>query len=107
MASHDLTGQVAVVTGGGRGIGRAIATALAAAGARVGVTARSPNELAATVQLIESAGGRARAVVADVTDHQAVRHAFDDVEQAFGPIDLLVNNAAIFGPLGPIWENDP
>ena len=107
MANHDLTGQVAVVTGGSRGIGRAIAVALAGAGARVGVLARSTGELADTVRLIKSAGGRAQAVSADVTDHAAVRHAFGEIEGAFGPIDLLVNNAAIFGPLGPLWETDP
>lgn len=107
MAISDLTGQVALVTGGGRGIGRAIAMALAGAGARVAVLARSADELAETVRQIASAGGRAQAVIADVTDRASVLHAVADTERAFGPIDLLVNNAAIFGPLGPLWESDP
>ena len=68
----DLTGQVAIVTGGGRGIGRAMALALAKAGAAVAVVARSRDQLAETVGLIEDAGGRAIAVAADVTDRQAV-----------------------------------
>ena len=107
MPIPDLSDQVAVVTGGGRGIGRAIAAALAGAGARVGVLSRSAAELAETVKAIESAGGRAQAVSADVTDHAAVRHAIGAIERAFGPVDLLVNNAGIFGPLGPLWETDP
>jgi len=96
----DLAGQIAVVTGGGRGIGRAIARTLAAAGAEVIVMSRSTAELAETVALI---GARARAVPLDVTDAGAIVRAFAE----FGAIDLLVNNAGYGGPIGPLTENNP
>ena len=102
-----LDGQVAIVTGGGRGIGRAIAEGLARAGAAVTVLARSEDELAETVRLIESSGGRAIAVVADVTDERAVQDAVERTERELGPVDLLVNNAAVATPVGPAWEVDP
>jgi NAD(P)-dependent dehydrogenase (short-subunit alcohol dehydrogenase family) len=104
---RDLTGQVAIVTGGGRGIGRAIAEGLAEAGAAVAVLARSQDELTETVNLIERAGGRAIAVVADVTDRHAVEEAVGQTERELGPVDLLVNNAAVATPVGPVWEVDP
>lgn len=103
----DLRGQVAVVTGGGRGLGRAFAQALAAAGAAVAVLARSDDELAQTVAAVERAGGRARRFRADVTDAAAVRTTMAAVERTLGPVDLLVNNAGVVGPLGPFWEADP
>jgi NAD(P)-dependent dehydrogenase (short-subunit alcohol dehydrogenase family) len=96
---------VAVVTGGGRGLGRAFAQALAAAGWAVAVLARSAGELAETVALIERAGGRARAFTADVTDAVAVGQVFSEVERALGPVDLLVNNAGVIGPLGPFIQS--
>src|SRR5262245_11836793 len=103
----DLSGQVALVTGGGRGIGRAIATALAEAGAAVAVLARSIDQLAETVGHVTRSGGRAVACPADVTDRAAVEAAVADVESRLGPIDLLVNNAGIGGPVGPLAETDP
>jgi NAD(P)-dependent dehydrogenase (short-subunit alcohol dehydrogenase family) len=99
----DLGGQVAVVTGGGRGLGRAFAQALAAAGCAV--VARSAAELAETVTLVERSGGQARAFPADVTDAGAVSNALADIEQSVGPVDLLVNNAGILGPLGPFAQS--
>jgi NAD(P)-dependent dehydrogenase (short-subunit alcohol dehydrogenase family) len=98
--------KVAVVTGGGRGLGRAFAQALAAEAHAVAVLARSAAELAATVALVERAGGRARAFVVDVTDGMAVDRAFTEVERVLGPIELLVNNAGVVGPLGPFAESD-
>jgi len=98
--------QVALVTGGGRGIGRAIAACLAAAGAAVAVVARSDEQLAETVGLIERGGGRALAVAADVTDRAAVERAVRATRQELGPIDLLVNDAAVVS-IAPIWEADP
>jgi len=103
----DLSDQVAIVTGGGRGIGRAIALALAKAGAAVAVVARSTDQLAQTVASVERAGGRAIAVTADVTDQQATEQMAREVEQQLGPVDLLVNNAGAPTPLGPLWETDP
>ena len=94
----EVTGQVAMVTGGGRGIGRAIAQALAKAGASVAVVARTEGELAETVRLIEEAGGRARVYPADVTDQEAIEQIVAAVEQHLGPIDLLVSNATEVTP---------
>ena len=102
-----LDGQVALVTGGGRGIGRAIALALSLAGAAVAVCARTSSQLAETVQLIERQGGRALALPADVADRHAVEAMIEQAECALGPIDILVNDAAIAGPAGPFAETDP
>ena len=104
--SAELRSQVTVVTGAGRGIGRATALALAQAGALVGVVARSEAQVAETVGAINEAGGEALAVTADVGDPAAVERAAQQVEAALGPVDLLVNNAATPGPLGPMWEVD-
>ena len=103
----DLSGQVALVTGGGRGLGPVIARELAAAGAAVAVMARSENELANTVATIVAAGGRAIAVRADVTDRAAVDAAVQEAERGLGPVDLLVNNAAQARALGEVWQVDP
>jgi NAD(P)-dependent dehydrogenase (short-subunit alcohol dehydrogenase family) len=104
--SDRLDGQVAIITGGGRGLGRAFAQALAKAGASVAITARTEAELAETVDLIEEAGGRATAFTADVTDRSAMARVIDEVETKFGPVDILVNNAAVLTPLGYDWEVD-
>jgi NAD(P)-dependent dehydrogenase (short-subunit alcohol dehydrogenase family) len=104
---NELQGQVAMVTGAGRGLGRATALALARAGARVGVVARSEAQLAETVRGVTEAGGEAWAVVADVSDAAAVERMAREVGRQLGPVDLLVNNAGTTGPLGPIWEADP
>lgn len=99
-----LKGQTAIVTGGGRGIGRAIAQRLASAGAAVAVFARSPEELLETVRLIEQANGQAAAFPVDVTVETDARMAVSKVLQTFGSIELLVNNAGILGPLGPLEQ---
>jgi len=85
-----LEGQVAIVTGGGRGIGRAIALALATAGAKVAVAARSTSQLVETVQQIEQSGGHALALSVDVTDPQGVKQMVAQVEQQLGSVDLLL-----------------
>jgi NAD(P)-dependent dehydrogenase (short-subunit alcohol dehydrogenase family) len=106
-SSIDLTSQVALVTGGGRGLGRAFAHALAGAGAAVAVTARSAGELTKTAAEITAGRGRTLAVPADVSDRKAITQLVQTVEQQLGPVDLLVNNAGVVSPLGPLWQNDP
>ena len=101
-----LKDQVALVTGGGRGIGRAIAQSLAAAGAVVAVTSRSADELNETIRVIEKDGGRALAYPADVTDTVAVQATIAAIEASLGPIDVLVNNAGSLGPLKPLLETE-
>jgi NAD(P)-dependent dehydrogenase (short-subunit alcohol dehydrogenase family) len=103
----DPMGQVALVTGGGRGIGRAIAQALALVGMAVAVTARSADELAETARLIEDAGGRAVAIPGDAADRHMVEHVVRQTEEHLGSVDLLVNNAGTSGPIGLTWESDP
>lgn len=98
---RDLEGQVAVVTGGGRGIGRAIALTLASAGMSVAIIARSKSEIADTANLIERSGGCAQAHAVDVADQQQVRSAMAQIERSLGAARLLVNNAAQIGPIGP------
>lgn len=95
-----LAGKVAVVVGGGRGIGRTVALALADAGAHVHVVARTESQLAETVRQIESGGGSAAATALDASLPEAI---FDElkprVERLSGPPDILVNSAGVFGPI--------
>jgi NAD(P)-dependent dehydrogenase (short-subunit alcohol dehydrogenase family) len=100
MTQPVLTGSVALVTGGGRGIGQVLALALASAGAAVGLIARSTEQLAESVQLIEAAGGIATAASADLSDPDAATTAVAKLRHELGPVDLLVNNAGICGPIG-------
>ncbi len=101
-----VAGSVAVVTGGGRGIGRVLACGLAEAGAAVGVVARSTRELSETAEMVEAAGGVAAAAAADVSDPPAAAAAFDALRDEIGPVDVLVNNAGVGGPVGRAWEVD-
>jgi 3-oxoacyl-[acyl-carrier protein] reductase len=92
----DLTGRVALVTGGSRGIGRAIAVSLAEAGAAVAVNYREKAaEAEAVADAIRGKGGKAVTVRADVSQAADVRRLVADVERGLGPIDVLVNNAGI------------
>ena len=93
--SVDLSGQTAIVTGASQGLGRAIAIALGESGARVACVARNAEKLAETVAAIESAGGAAEAMPANVTDKEAVEAIVDRVATDWGRLDILVNNAGI------------
>ena len=97
MTDHGIAGRVALVTGGSRGIGRAISEQLAAAEVRVAVNYRSDHASAeATVAAIESSGGTAMSVAADVSRDADVERLVAEVGEGLGAVDLLVNNAGIF-----------
>jgi 3-oxoacyl-[acyl-carrier protein] reductase len=91
----DLTGRVALVTGASSGLGVRFAEVLAGEGAAVALVARRTDRLAAVKGRIEAAGGRAVAISADVLDRKAMLRAFDEAEQAFGTVTILVNNAGV------------
>lgn len=101
----NLTGRVAVVTGGGRGIGREIARALAAEGAKVAVTARTAGEIDAVAAEIREGGGEALALPLDVSDSAAVREVFGRIRADLGAVDILVNNAGI-ARSALVWRTD-
>ncbi len=103
----ELDGQVAVVTGSGRGFGRAIAEGLAVAGAAVVVTSRTQPEVDAVVASINEGGGQAVGVVADVTNLADVQGLRAAAEDKFGPVTLAVHNAGVPWPFGPTWLVDP
>jgi NAD(P)-dependent dehydrogenase (short-subunit alcohol dehydrogenase family) len=107
MAAGLLVGHVAIVTGAGRGFGRAIAERLAAEGAAVTLTARTSSQLAETLASIESRGGLALAVDGDVTRREDVNRVVSVTRDKFGPVTLLVSNAGVPDPFGPLWEIDP
>ena len=88
-----LKGKIAIVTGGGRGIGQVIACGLAKAGAEVVIISRSGAE--ETVKMIEEDGGKAYDLKADVTDEAQVDHALQTILDRSGSIDILFNNAGI------------
>ncbi len=102
-----LKDKVAVVTGGGRGIGRAIALAFAQEGADLVLAARSVDKLNETAALVEKYGRRALAVPTDVTSEEAVNNLRDRTLEHFGRVDILVNNSGIGGPSAPLWEIAP
>ena len=88
-----LTGKVALVTGGGSGIGRSCAVELAQEGAQVCFVGRDEERLAETQKLIEAAGGTGFAVAADLSTEEGCKQAFDACMQRYGTVDILVNNA--------------
>lgn len=112
-----LDGKIALVTGAGQGVGQGIALALAAEGAAIAVSGRTASKLDATCKTIEERGGRALPFACDVKSADALAKLVDDVVEAFGTIDILVNNAQEV-PLGPLegvsdesftagWESGP
>lgn len=94
------TGDVALVTGAGRGIGRAVALALGGAGARVALLSRTPSDVESAAAAIRDAGGEALALACDVADADQVTGAVSRVSEVLGPVDLLVNNAGV-GTVAP------
>lgn len=102
----DLRGRVALVTGGGSGIGRGIALRLAAEGMKVGICGRRSNLLEETVESIEAASGTALAVTADIGEEAALDGFVTTVERELGPIDAVVHNA-MFMDFPPLEEQTP
>ncbi|MFF4324388.1 SDR family oxidoreductase [Streptomyces sp. NPDC001568] len=103
----DLSKQVAIVTGGGRGIGRQIALSLADHGARVAVVARTRDELEATAELAGINRSNVLVAPADMTEEASVAEVVAQVNAHFGPVSLLVNNAATYtAGEPPFWEAD-
>ena len=100
-----LQGKVALITGGGRGIGRAIALTFARAGADVAVTARTQAEIAAVAEEVITLGRQAYAVPGDVTEKESVARMATAVYDRFGRVDLLVNNAGT-GRSAPFFKTD-
>ncbi|GAA3805468.1 SDR family oxidoreductase [Streptomyces coacervatus] len=98
MSYENLAGRTAVVTGAASGIGEAVAVTLAAQGARVALLARRAERLEAGVEKIRADGGQALAVAADVTDDASVAAAVERIHEAYGTVDLVVNNAGVMLP---------
>ncbi len=102
-----LEGQVAIVTGAGRGIGAAIASRLAAMGAATVLSGRTRASLEATAQAVRKEGGHAEVVACDVTDLRSVEAMAAQVNATFGRIDILVNNAGVGVLESPLHELPP
>jgi meso-butanediol dehydrogenase / (S,S)-butanediol dehydrogenase / diacetyl reductase len=102
-----LTDKVAIITGGGRGIGRAMALRFADEGAAVVLAARTVSEIEAVAGEVHEAGGRALAVPTDVADETHCHRVVREAESQFGKVDILVNNAGEYGPVKPIEEITP
>ena len=100
-------GQVAWVTGAGRGIGRTVALALAEQGAAVALVSRTQNEVERAAEEIRARGSTAIASLLDVSNWDMVDWTAQQIEAALGPIDILINNAGVLEPLGKLWETDP
>jgi len=102
-----LEGKVAIITGGGRGIGRAIALAYAREGADLLLASRTRCEVEETAAQAGALGRRALALAADVSCPDDVDGMVRAAQQEFARVDILVNNAGIYGPIGPLVDNDP
>src|SRR5258707_10688058 len=102
-----LKDKVAVVTGGGRGIGRAITLAYAREGADLVLAARSIEALTETKAAVESLGRKALVVPTDVRHEESVRNLAEQALSHFGRVDVLVNNSGIGGRTTPLWEIIP
>ena len=106
MASKKLQGQVAIITGGGRGIGKSAAEQLASWGATVVVTARSEEQVQSVAAKLREQGAKAIGVPGDVADPEQVEEITEAALEQFGRIDILVNNAAVVWPVEEVVDTD-
>jgi NAD(P)-dependent dehydrogenase (short-subunit alcohol dehydrogenase family) len=104
MSMFDLTGQKAIVTGGGQGLGREMAMALAEAGADVALAQRRVEVAEKTAEEIRETGREAIALQVDVTRREDVQEMVDAAKGKFGKIDILINNAGIGGGSPPLLD---
>ncbi len=102
----DLTGKVALITGASRGIGEATARLLAEQGAHVVISSRKQEDLDRVAASIEATGGKATAIAAHQGESAALKHLMTEIEQRFGKLDILVNNAATNPYFGHITDTD-
>ena len=107
VPSYDFTGKVVVVTGASRGIGFAVSNAFAKAGATLVAISQSDKVFSAAQEIGQDSGATVDAHQVDMCDFQGVAKVFDKIIQQFGRIDVLVNDAAIMGPTGPLESNEP
>jgi len=99
-----LKDQVAIITGAGRGLGRASAIEMAKEGASVVILSRTPSELRETASRVKDLGGEILSIRADVSRPKDVERVVHRTLSRFGQIDILINNAAIIGPLRPLFQ---
>jgi len=99
--ARELDGRVALVTGGGRGIGRAIALELGRCGASVAIAARTTAELSSTLAEISRSGGTGAAIAADLSDRAEAVRVVAETERQLGKVDILVNNAGVGSSIDP------
>ena len=101
-----LQGKVAIVTGGGRGIGEAIALAFAREGAELTIASRTETQLEQVAAQIRKMGGQVQVIRTDVSNQDDVARLIEATLTAYGQIDILVNAAGVYGPIGPMWDVD-
>jgi 3-oxoacyl-[acyl-carrier protein] reductase len=101
-----LQGKVAIVTGGGRGIGEAIALAFAREGVQLAIASRTQTELEQVAAQIQKMGGQVQTIRTDVSRQDDVLRLVEATLTTYGQIDILVNAAGVYGPIGPMWEVD-
>jgi NAD(P)-dependent dehydrogenase (short-subunit alcohol dehydrogenase family) len=102
-----LTGRVAIITGASRGIGAATARAMAAEGASLLLLARTRPDLEALAEDLRASGAAAEAMECDISDYAQLAAAVDHAKTRFGSVDIMVNNAAVIDPIGPLASSDP
>jgi NAD(P)-dependent dehydrogenase (short-subunit alcohol dehydrogenase family) len=102
----QLEGKTALITGGGKGIGKAIALAFAGEGANISIAARTEPDLKATALQVEQMGRKSLAIVTDLADPDQISAMVDKTMDKFGKIDILINNSGIEGPITPVANMD-